>query len=701
VNETDLPETPRKPVTDEYHRVRIVDDYRWLEEASDVAVKEWTVRQNRHAHAVLDQISCLEAVRARVKELMTASPAYRALCYREGRLFALKSEPPKNQPILIALESTGDLGSQQVIVDPNKLDPKGALSIDFYVPSLDGRLVAVSLSESGTEEGAVHIYDVAVGKKLPDVIPRVTYMGGSVAWNSDGTGFYYTRYPSPRERPEQDLRFYEQIYFHKLGTPASEDSYSIGKEFPKIAEIQLQASEDGNHILATVANGDGGDYSHYLLDQRGTWTQITRFDDKVTAATFGPDNCLYMVSHKDAPKGKVLRLPVGSPELRLAEPIISETDAAIEGFQYTPNGTFTKLVATPSRLYLGCVVGGPSELRIFDLEGHLPGVVPIPPISSIGQMLAIGGDVILFEAQSFTDPPAWCRYNPSSGDVERTRLCESSPVDFRDKEVIREFATSKDGTKVPLSIIQRKGTTLNGKNPTLLTGYGGFASSFKPVFRVDSRAWLEQGGVCAVANLRGGNEYGEGWHEAGKLTKKQNVFDDFIACARFLIDAGYTSPERLAIEGESNGGLLMGAALTQHPELFRAVVSHVGIYDMVRCELNPNGVYNTTEFGTVKEPEQFRAIYAYSPYHHVQDGTAYPAVFFLAGENDPRVSPANSRKMTARLQAATSSGLPVLLSPSSSSGHGFDSPLSEKIAQRADVYAFLFHYLNVDYKAVS
>jgi prolyl oligopeptidase len=276
-----------------------------------------------------------------------------------------------------------------------------------------------------------------------------------------------------------------------------------------------------------------------------------------------------------------------------------------------------------------------------------------------------------------------------------TALVRTSSADFSDSEVLREFATSKDGTKVPMSIILKKGTKLDGNNPTLLTGYGGYGISLSPRFAAGRRVWLDAGGVYVVANLRGGAEYGEEWHRVGNLTKKQNVFDDFAACARHLIDRKYTSPARLAIEGGSNGGLLMGAALTQHPELFRAVVSHVGIYDMLRVELHPNGAFNVTEFGTVNNPEQFKALYAYSPYHRVKDGTAYPAVFLLTGANDGRVDPANSRKMAARLQTATSSDRPVLLQVSSESGHGIGDSLSDEIERAADVYAFLFTQLGI------
>ena len=284
--------------------------------------------------------------------------------------------------------------------------------------------------------------------------------------------------------------------------------------------------------------------------------------------------------------------------------------------------------------------------------------------------------------------------------MTRTALYQTSPADFSDCEVVREFAVSKDGTKVPLNVIKRKGTKLDGQNPTLLNGYGGYSISLTPRFRVSRKVWLEQGGIYAIANLRGGGEFGEEWHRAGNLTHKQNVFDDFLACADYLIDTKHTRPEKLAIEGGSNGGLLMGAALTQAPELFRAVVSHVGIYDMLRVELHPNGAFNVTEFGTVKDAKQFAAMFAYSPYHHVKNGTDYPAMLLLTGENDPRVDPANSRKMAARLQAATASKRPVLLRSTSGSGHGLDSSLSERIAQEADVFAFLFDQLGVKYKPI-
>jgi prolyl oligopeptidase len=688
------PTTPKKSVTDIYHGVKVTDDYRWLENWDDPAVRKWSAAQNRHARAWLDALPNRAAIGKRVKDLNSdASPDYFGLRHRGAQLFALKFQPPKDQPFLITLRSADEPDSAHVIVDPTRLNPKGTTTIDFYVPSRDGRLVAVSLSEGGSEEGTLHVYEAASGKELGDIIPRV-YGGtaaGSAAWNADGIGFYYTRYPRGTERAKEDLNFYQQVYFHKLGTPTASDTYVLGKDFPRIAEITLETSEDGRYLLATVANGDGGEFAHYLHGPSGQWTQLTRFTDKITGAVFGPDETLYLLSRQDAPRGKILRLPLADPKLAEAATVVPESEAAI--MSYLP---------TANRLYVVDLVGGPSQIRVFDRDGKLQKPVPIKPISSVAQLVRLGdGDNILFRNETFIDPPAWYLFEASDGKAVRTKLFRTSAADFSDTEVVRIFAVSKDGTKVPLNILRRKGTKLDGQNPTVLYGYGGYNISVVPRFKASRIVWLEQGGVYAVANLRGGGEYGEAWHHAGNLTRKQNVFDDFIACARNLIDKQYTNPDKLAIEGGSNGGLLMGAALTQQPELFRAVVSHVGIYDMLRVELHPNGAFNVTEFGTVKDAEQFKALFAYSPYHHVKDGTAYPAVLLLTGENDARVDPYHSRKMAARLQAATSSGRLVLLRTSASSGHGVDSSLSERIAEETDVFAFLFDQLGVQYKPIS
>ncbi len=682
----DVPTTPKRPVTDIYHGVKVVDDYRWLEDFSSPEVHAWADAENHYARTFLDALPMRAPLYAQLKRLLSSpSPRYFALEYRHDVLFAIKSQPPKEQPFLVTLGSPDDPASERMVVDPNQLDAKGTTAIDFYVPSTDGKLVAVSLSHGGSESGDVHVFEVTSGNPLPDIIPRVNggTAGGGLAWNADGSGFYYTRYPRGAERPPQDMGFYQQVYFHRLGTNTGQDTYSLGKDFPRIAEIALQSSDDGRWTLATMANGDGGEFAHYLAGPNGEWRQLTRLADQVTRGVFGLDGRLYLLSRENAPHGKILALRVESAGLADAQVVVPESKAVIESF-----------LPTETALYVSDLVGGPSQVRIFDLSGHDRGTVPVKEVSTVGEMVRRKGDELLFESQSYTDPPAWYRFDPASKKIARTALFRTAPADFSDVQVVREFATSTGGVKVPLNIISRKGTKLDGNNPTVLYAYGGYGISMTPNFSVALRPLLDHGFVYVIANLRGGGEYGEDWHRAGNLTHKQNVFDDFAAAANYLIDHKYTNPAKLAIEGGSNGGLLMGAALTQHPELFRAVVSFVGIYDMLRVELSPNGAFNVTEFGTVKELDQFRALYAYSPYHHVVDGKQYPAVLFLTGDNDPRVDPANSRKMTARLQSS-GTRLPVLLRTSSSSGHGIGTALSERIAQQADVFAFLFDQLGI------
>ncbi len=684
-----VPPADRKPVTDTYFGTAVRDDYRWLEDWNDPAVRAWSETQSAAARAVLDRLPHLAEIRARVEQIANfRSAGYGSLTKRGETLFAIKSEPPKQQPFLVAMRSPDDPASERVLVDPNAMGAKGSTAIDFYVPSLDGLLVAVSLSEGGSEAGGVQVYEVATGRQLPDLIPRVNggTAGGDVAWNADGSGFFYTRYPRAGERAAADMDFYQQVYFHKLGTPTETDAYAIGKEFPRIAETTLASSDDGRFLLATVKNGDGGDAAQYLRGPSGSWTRVADFADQAVRGQFGPDGSLFLLSHKGSPRGTILRLAPGSTALGAAATAAAEGGAAIDDFR-----------VTSSRIYVADLVGGPSQLRVMSHDGKAIATAAILPVSSVSGLAAIGGDDVLFENQSYVEPSAWYRAGPD-GKVGRTALVSRSPVSFSDTEVVAETAVSKDGTRVPVTVLRRKGSPMNGDNPTLLYGYGGYAISQRPVYSAMRRVWIEQGGVYAVAALRGGGEFGEGWHRDGNLTRKQNVFDDFLACARRLIAAGYTRQAKLAIEGGSNGGLLMGAAFTQAPELFGAVVSHVGIYDMLRVELSPNGAFNITEFGTVKDAEQFRALYAYSPYHHVANGAAYPPILFMTGANDPRVDPLQSRKMTARMQEATGGKQLVLLRTSSSSGHGIGSSLDEKIGEATDVYAFLFDRLGVAYR---
>jgi prolyl oligopeptidase len=673
-----LPSTPKKPVVDTYHGVAVTDDYRWLEDFDDPSVKQWASEENRYARAFLDAIP----ERLKLLDELTAwdskrGPTYEGFVSR-GKVFAMKTDPEKQHPFLVVLDSIDAPSSERVLADPDK-----GHAIDFFRPSTDGRYVAVSISGGGSESGDLHIYDSETGQALPDVIPRVNggTAGGSVAWNAGSTGFFYTRYPRDKERPAADMDFYQTVWYHKLGTGTEQDTFALGHDFPRIAEIALEASRDGRIIVATVANGDGGDFEHWLYTAGQPWRQIARISDEIKSISVGMHGELYLLSKASAPRGKVLRMPA-TGSLADAQLVVPQSAAVIDGVEPVENG-----------LVVHEMVGGPTRLRYIPTSGPAR-LLPLPPISSVSGLAHLDDGSLLVEQTSYLSPRQWFRYNVKTNDLTPTRFKQDSPVPTAGYEVVREFAISKDGTKVPVTIIRIMGMVLDGSHPVMLTGYGGYGISISPGFHISDFLLLERGFVVAEANLRGGGEFGEEWHDQGRLTRKQNVFDDFAACAHYLIDRKYTRPEKLGILGGSNGGLLMGAELTQHPELFRAVVSLVGIYDMLRVELSPNGSFNVTEFGTVKEDDQFRALYAYSPYHHVKNGTEYPAVLFLTGDNDPRVDPMNSRKMTARLQASGTK-LPVLLRTTSEAGHGIGTAKGEAFRETADWTAFLLRELEV------
>ena len=688
--------TPTRPVADTYHGVTVEDPYRWLEDAAAPEVKEWSAKQTQQARQYLDGLPFRQKIFDRLMtQTTTASSSYAKLSTAGGRIFALYRQPLKQQPMVAVLASNADLKSLRVVVDPNALDPAGNTAIDWFVPSPDGRLLAVSLSQNGSEDGSLHIFDVATGRESGEVIARVQYptAGGSLAWQSDSKGFWYTRYPGP-ERPAEEQHFFQRLYCHKLGAPLAEDALVLGEGLPKVAEIFVRAGRAGAPLLVSVANGDGGEFAQYLIDNDNRVRQISRFEDQVVAATIGPDNNLYLVSRQDAPRGKLLKLNLRQPDLVRARTIVAESEGVLQS-----EGEFggASVLVTKHALYLRQLVGGPTQIAIYSHAGRPLGHLPLPDVASADEMLASGDHDLLYSVETYLQPPHFRRYNESTRRARKTSLAETSAVRFDDAEVVREFATSPDGTRVPVNIVRRIGRPLDAATPALLTGYGGYGVSLKPHFLGPrTRLWLDAGGVFAIANLRGGGEFGETWHRQGALTQKQNVFDDFVAAAHYLIDHKYTSSQHLAIMGGSNGGLLVGAALTQHAELFAAVVAEVGLFDMLRSELEPNGAFNITEFGTVKDPAQFRALYAYSPYHHVVAGGHYPPVFLATGEHDGRVNPMQSRKMAARLQAAVPEQA-IFLSINDKAGHGMGSSLATRIGQQADVYSFLFDRLGLTF----
>jgi prolyl oligopeptidase len=683
------PATPKIPVTDTYHGVRVVDDYRWLENGANPKVKAWSEAQNARARTFLDRLPGRKALAARIEHLVTARPASIASpVVRGGKTFAVCYDPAhRQQPWIVLLPSLATAEGMRTVVDPNALDPGGHTAFDWFEPSPDGARIAVSLSQGGSENGTLHVFDVATGRETGDVIPRVQVgtAGGSAAWTADGKGLWYTRYPREGERPKEDLDFYQQVFFHELGRPVAEDRYAFGKDLPRIAEISLRASEDGRRHLALVQNGDSGDFALYVLPEgAGEWKVVSSFADGIVDARFGPDGSIWAISKKGAPRRRVLRFAANDPALAAARTVVDQRPGVLEA-----------IAPCRSRVYTVEALGGKSRVRAYDFEGNLVEDVPAPAVSASGDLVALDGDRVFYGVSTFVEPYTGYVWDPAAKTASRTVVGRKGVADFSDAEVVEESTLSKDGTRVPMFILQPKGTKRDGRNPVLLTGYGGFGISTTPEYSDLAHVYTERGVVLVTAILRGGGEFGQEWHDAGRLTKKQNVFDDFLACARRLIELGYTRSDRLAIEGGSNGGLLMGAALTQAPKLFRAVVSHVGIYDMLRVEASPNGQFNTVEFGTVKVPDQFKALYAYSPYHHVKNGTRYPAVLMPTGANDPRVDPMQSRKMIARLQAADPKGT-FLLRTSGSTGHGgIGAGVADVVSLATDVDAFVLSELGV------
>jgi prolyl oligopeptidase len=692
-------ETPKITVTTTYHGVEVAEDYRWLEDAASAETRAWTDAQNTRTRRVIDEMPAYGAVRRRVEEIVKAeSTTWGRLSFDDtfegprqagAAYFVLKHEPPSQQPFLVVLADLDDVSSARIVVDPNAIDETGATTIDWFVPSPDGRLVAVSLSSHGTEEGTLHLFDVESCELVDVTIPRVNVgtTGGSMAWAGDSSAFWYTRGPAPGQRPDDELSFFQEVWYHALGEPLDHDRRAgpDGLADPRIVEHSLGVSPDGRWVVDHAQKGDGGESQVFVRPQGdGDWWQVAGISDKCVGLAFGGDS-LYLLSRAGAPQGQVLRIQTSEGStVAQAHCAVPASDVTIEGF-----------AATESRLWLLDIDGGPSGLRVCDPDGRNLTHVELPAVCAVESLGTLGDHDVVYVVQSFTHPRVWWRAGDDAS-PRPTALADEAPIDLSPYEVRRDFATANDGTRVPMTLVGSPGALQAGTAPALLTAYGGFGISLKPRFDPVHLLWLEQGGIIAVANLRGGGEYGEEWHHAGRLTAKQHVFDDFVACARRLVDSGITTAECLAIIGGSNGGLLMCAVLTQHPEIARAVVAAVPVTDMLRAELHPNGAFVAVELGTVDDREQFEAMLAYSPYHNVRDGVAYPATLLTGGEHDPRVDAHHPRKMAARLQAATAGDEPILLRVTSG-GHGIGASLDEDVSELADIYTFMFDRLGIDY----
>lgn len=700
-----LPPAPVFPTggtSDVFYGKTVADPYRALENGDDPKVQAWSDRENDRARAYLDALPNRDAIQAKYGRLVkAASPSFFDLKAAGNSVFAMYSDPAVQQAVLVKLDSGLAVASRHAIVDPNVLDKAGHTAIDWFQPSPDGSKVAVSISQGGSEDGTLHVFDVATGKEIETPIARVQYPtgGGSLAWTADGRSFFYTRYPG-EEAPEGERHFNMATYFHTLGGNAERDAMVLGASegVPRTGEIFLSES-GGSAALASVQLGDGGQWQHWVLVPGKPALKVAKYEDRIISAAIAKDGTIYGVSRLGAPRGKVLRLAAPyTGGFTKAPTIIAEQqkDAIVDGGEFG-----APLHVTDRMLSVTRIAGGPNKVTLYDRKALRPTDLPLPPVAAVREIDPMPSGDFVYSVSTYLEPTYFERWSVATKRATATPLRQTSPVSYADAEVTRIFATSKDGTQVPLNIIAKKGTKLDGHNPTLLYGYGGYGVNQQPGFSGGfRRLWLDAGGIYVVANIRGGGEYGDDWHTQGNLTHKQNVFDDFAAAGETLIAKGYTSHDRLALQGGSNGGLLMGAVLTQHPALARAVVSSVGIYDMLRVELDPNGAFNITEFGTVKDRAQFDALYAYSPLHHVVPGTKYPAVLLLTGANDGRVNPLHSRKFAAALQAAQADpSHPILLRTSKTSGHGIGSSIDEIIFTQTDQLMFLLDQLGMDFAA--
>jgi prolyl oligopeptidase len=672
------PESRVAPVVDTLHGREISDPYRWLEEESPETA-EWTRQQNALTEAWLAAYPGRQPIRARLTELL-AIGAISVPAPARGRYFYQLREGDQNQPVLLVRE--GLVGADRVLIDPNRLNDKGTTALDWFYPSDDGALLAYGLSDDGSEESVLHVMDVTTGTPLPDRIPETR--AADLAWLPDNTGFYYTRYPVRGQVPAGEEQYHRAIHFHRLGDDPAADLL-VFKPDEKEHWPGVDLSPDGRWLIIAVARTfDQTDV--YLKDRLadGPLTEVARnlaasFDAMVVR------DRLYLRTNLEAPNYRVFTADAVNPvRAKWREIIPARPDAVLEG-----------LGITRDHLVLSYVERASSRLRVADLQGTLVREITLP---SIGSVFGIGVEwdstELLVGFSSFVIPPAIYRIQLPSGEPELWRRVEA---DVRPERFAVDQVTypSKDGTPVTMFLVRPADLVRDGQRPVYLTGYGGFNISMLPGFSRSMLLWLEAGGVIAIPNLRGGGEYGEAWHQAGMLARKQNSFDDFIAAAEYLIRERYTSRERLAVAGGSNGGLLMGAVLTQRPELFRAVIIQVPLLDMLRYHLFLIARLWIPEYGSPDIAEEFGWLIAYSPYHRVQDGTRYPAVLLATAESDTRVHPMHARKMTARLQAATVSEHPVLLRLETQAGHGAGKPVSKLVDELTDSWTFVFRELGL------
>ena len=686
------PKAKVAPVEDTVQGHKIVDRYRYLEDPNDPDTKLYVEQELSYTRAILDPLPGRDKINGRLSQLLeigtVGAPQMGGKYY-----FHTRREGTQNQPILYVREGArGGLDDglnreDRVLVDVNRMSTDGTVALDWWFAAEDGKYVAYGTSASGSEESTLHIVESATGKVLPDTIERTRF--ASVAWMKDSSAFYYTRHPKKGEVPDGEEVYHVKVFYHQIGSDPAQDSLIFGEGRKPQDVPSVALSEDDRWLLINV--GEGWTKTEmYLQDLQSKHPplEITTGKDFLYDADFFAGK-LYITTNEDAPHFRVFVADASNPKREDWKELIPQTDAVLQGASVTGG----KLLAQ----YEHNVA---SELKLFGLDGKKLADIPLP---AIGSVFSASGrydrNEIFFGFQSFTVPPSIYRVDLT--DVKSTLWAkvDAPSIDPSAYDVQQVWYTSKDGTKVPMFVVSKKGIEKNGKSPTLLTGYGGFNISMTPTFDRSMFLWMEHGGIYAVANLRGGSEFGEDWHRAGMLEKKQSVFDDFIAAGEYLIAQKYTDRDHLAISGGSNGGLLMGAMITQRPELFRAVVCQVPLLDMLRYQNFQIAKLWIPEYGSADDAKQFDWLYAYSPYHHVKPGREYPAILFMTGDTDTRVDPMHAKKMAALMQAEAKNGSskerPILLRIDTKAGHGQGKPVAKQIEERTDMYSFLFWQLGI------
>ncbi len=679
------PKTRKGEQVDDYHGVKVADPYRWLEDTYAPETRAWIEAQNALTHDFLSRVPERAAIRSRLEQVWnyerTSPPAVRG-----QRYFFTRNDGLQNQPVYYVQDGLG--GAPRVLIDPNTLSDDGTVAVSGYWASRDGARVAYAVSSAGSDWREIKVRDVASGQDAADHLRWVKFSG--ISWLPDGSGFYYSRYDEPPEGEAlEQLNYHQKLYFHRLGTPQAEDQLVYERPDQKEWGFGGYATEDGRYLVIHVWRGTSPKNGVFYVDLEDPKRRVVELlaDFDASYSFVGNDSrrgVFWFKTDRDAPRGKIVAIDLKRPQPSAWKTLVPEAPETLEAAS-----------VVGERFALRYLEHAHNVVRLHRLDGRLDKVVPLPGLGTLG---GFGGfrdqKEAFYTFTSITFPPTVYRYDFATGQstVFRKPAVDLDPERFVVEQV---FVTSRDGTRVPMFVAHRKGLVRDGSNPTYLYGYGGFEVSLTPTYSASIRVWMEMGGVFAMPNLRGGGEYGQQWHLAGTKERKQNVFDDFVAAAEHLVAEGYTSPSKLAIGGGSNGGLLVGACMTQRPELFGAAMPQVGVMDMLRFHKFTIGWAWVSDYGSADDAEAFRYLYAYSPLHNLKPGTRYPATLVTTGDHDDRVVPGHSFKFAAALQAAQGGPAPTLIRVDTRAGHGAGKPTAKLLDEQTDRWAFLVKTLNM------